>query len=196
MTMVFFHRAVGLLVHGDSGLRSVDLPHHPVSAVERYEQAFGSQVRFDRDAALLRAPVSLLARTLDAVDDMLRTLALAYLERQPRMAGQVVTGRVRAILDQSLGTSSVGLVDVAKVMAVHPRALQRQLASEGMAFASILDEVRRARARIYPDFGSRFATRGDGRSLTGNFASRPAEKCALTASARARCWQTKSITSR
>lgn len=149
MTMVFLHRAVGFLVHGDYGLRSVDLPHHPVSAVERYEQAFGAPVRFDRDAALLRAPVSLLARTLDGVDDMLRTLALAYLERQPRVAGQVVTGRVRTILDQSLGTGSVELVDVAKVMAVHPRTLQRQLASEGTSFAAILDGVRRARARIY-----------------------------------------------
>jgi AraC-like DNA-binding protein len=131
------------------GVRIWGCGYHPVSAVERYEQAFGAPVRFDRDAALLRAPVSLLARTLDGVDDMLRTLALAYLERQPRVAGQVVTGRVRAILDQSLGTGSIELVDLAKVMAVHPRTLQRQLDSEGTSFASILDGVRRARARIY-----------------------------------------------
>jgi AraC-like DNA-binding protein len=149
MTMLFFHRAVRFLVDGDYGLRSVDLPHRPLAGRKRYEQAFGAPVRFDRDAALLRAPASLLARTLDGVDEMLRTLALAYLARQPRVAGPVATGKVRAILDQSLGTGSIELVDVAKVMAVHPRTLQRQLASEGASFASILDGVRRARARIY-----------------------------------------------
>jgi AraC-like DNA-binding protein len=149
MTMVFFHRAVRFLVHDDYGLLSVDLPHHRESAIERYEQAFGAPVRFDRDAALLRTPASLLARTLDGVDEMLRTLALAYLDRQRRATGPVITGKVRAILDQSLGTGSIELVDVAKVMAVHPRTLQRQLAAEGASFVSILDLVRRARARTY-----------------------------------------------
>jgi AraC-like DNA-binding protein len=149
MSIMFFHRAVRFLVHGDYGLRSVDLPHQPVSAVERYEEAFGAPVRFNRDAALLRASASLLGRTLDGVDDMLRTLALSYLERQPRATGPVITGRVRGILDQSLGTGSTELADIAKVMAVHPRTLQRQLAAEGTSFASILEGVRRNRARIY-----------------------------------------------
>jgi AraC-like DNA-binding protein len=149
MTMVFLHRAIKFLVHGDYGLQSVDLPHQRVSAVERYEEAFGVPVRFDRDAALLRGPASLLSRPLHGVDEVLRGLALAYLARQPRMAGPVITGRVRAILDQSLGTGSIELVDVAKVLAVHPRTLQRQLAAEGASFASILDGVRRVRARSY-----------------------------------------------
>ncbi|MFC7265881.1 AraC family transcriptional regulator [Streptomyces lutosisoli] len=149
MTTLFVHRAVMFLVGGDYGLRSVDLPHQPVAARTRYEDAFGARVRFGRDSALLRVPSSLLSRPLDGVDETLRRLALAFLSRHSPEAGPVVAAKVRAVLDQSLGTGSTDLVDVARVLAVHPRTLQRQLAAEGESFASILEGVRRARARTY-----------------------------------------------
>jgi AraC-like DNA-binding protein len=149
MTLLFVHRALMFLVGGDYGLRSVDLPHEPVAPRSRYEKAFGARVRFGRDWALLRVPRSLLSRRLDGVDDTLRALALAFLSRQPRETGPVLTGKVRAVLDQSLGTGSTELADVAKMLALHPRTVQRQLGVEGQPFASILDDVRRARARAY-----------------------------------------------
>ncbi|MFJ9150792.1 helix-turn-helix domain-containing protein [Streptomyces sp. NPDC102270] len=53
------------------------------------------------------------------------------------------------MLDRSLGTGAIELADVARVTAVHPRTLLRQLAAEGQSYASLLDGVRRARARLY-----------------------------------------------
>uniref|UniRef100_A0AAU2ADA3 AraC family transcriptional regulator n=1 Tax=Streptomyces sp. NBC_00093 TaxID=2975649 RepID=A0AAU2ADA3_9ACTN len=149
MTMLFFHRAVTFLLGGRYGLRSVDLPHQPVAPRSRYEDAFGARVRFGRGSALLRVPSSLLARPLDGVDETVRRIALAFLSQQSREAGPVVTAKVRAVLDQSLGTGSTELTDVARILAVHPRTLQRQLAAEGESYASVLDVVRRARARTY-----------------------------------------------
>ena len=149
MTMLFVHRAVMFLMGGGYGLLSVDLPHQPVAPRSRYEEAFGARVRFGRGCALLRVPSSLLSRPLDGVDETVRRLALAFLSRQSPEAGPVVAAKVRAVLDQSLGTGSTDLVDVARVLVVHPRTLQRQLAEEGKSFASILDVVRRARARTY-----------------------------------------------
>lgn len=149
MTMLFFHRALKVLVSGDYGLRSVDLPHPAAASRERYERAFGAPVRFDRPAALLRVPASLLTRRLEGVDDTLRVLALGFLSRQARDAGPLVGGRVRGVLHQALGTGSAEIADVAKVLAVHPRTLQRQLRAEGRSFAQILDEVRRDRAHTY-----------------------------------------------
>jgi AraC-like DNA-binding protein len=149
MTMSFLHRAVRFLAGGDYGLRTVDLPHNPVAPPTRYEAVFGARVRFGRPEALLRVPKTLLSRRLEGVDDTLRTLALAFLSRHPRPPGPVTSGKVRAVLDQSLGTGSIRLVDVATVLAVHPRTLQRQLAADGQTYASILDGVRRVRARAY-----------------------------------------------
>lgn len=149
MTVMFVHRAVLFLVGGPYGLRSVDLSHQPVAPRSRYEDAFGARVRFGRDHALLRVPSSLLSRPLEGVDETLRRLAMAFLDRHSLEAGPVMTARVRAVLDRSLGTGSTELVDVARVLAVHPRTLQRQLAAEGESYASLLDGVRRARARLY-----------------------------------------------
>lgn len=149
MTMAFFHRALRFLIGGDYGLRSVDLPHKPVAPRDRYRSVFAATVRFARPAALLRVPNSLLSRRLDGVDDTLRALALSFLSRQARQPGPVMAGRVRGVLDQSLGTGSTELDDVARVLAVHPRTLQRQLKAEDEAFAEILDDVRRHRARMY-----------------------------------------------
>ncbi|MEV6598612.1 AraC family transcriptional regulator ligand-binding domain-containing protein [Actinoplanes sp. NPDC051346] len=149
MTVLFLHRTVMFLAGGRYGLKSVDLPHDPIAPRQRYEEAFGARVRFGRSAAVLRLPSSLLSRTLDGVDATVRGLALAFLSRQSPEAGKAVTSRVRAVLDQSLGTGSTELVDVASVLSVHPRTLQRQLAAEGTSFGSVLDSVRRSRARSY-----------------------------------------------
>ncbi|RZU53760.1 AraC-like DNA-binding protein [Krasilnikovia cinnamomea] len=150
MTVMFLHRTVMFLAGGRQyGLKSVDLPHGPVAPRRRYEEAFGARVRFGRSAAVLRLPSSLLSRTLDDVDATIRGLALAFLSQQSPESGAAVTSRVRATLDQSLGTGSTELADVARLLAVHPRTLQRQLAAEGTSFGTVLDSVRRARARSY-----------------------------------------------
>ncbi|MFI7600273.1 AraC family transcriptional regulator ligand-binding domain-containing protein [Actinoplanes sp. NPDC049681] len=150
MTVLFLHRTVMFLAGGPYGLKSVDLPHEPVAPRGRYEEAFGARVRFGRPVAVLRLPSSLLSRTLDGVDATVRGLALAFLSRQSPAAGRAaVTSRVRAVLDQSLGTGSTDLADVASVLAVHPRTLQRQLAAEDTSFGAVLDSVRRTRARSY-----------------------------------------------
>lgn len=149
MTLMFMHRAARFLVGADYGLRTVELPHSAAAGRKRYEQAFGVPVRFRRPGALLRIASSFLNRPLRGVDETLRALAMGHLARQTPPGGPVVTGQVRAVLEQSLGTGSVDLADVAHVLAVHPRTLQRHLASEGTSYASVLDGVRRARARFY-----------------------------------------------
>jgi AraC-like DNA-binding protein len=149
MTMLFVHRAMTFLVGGGYGLRSVDLPHDLLAQRSRYEDAFGARARFNRAEALLRVPTSFLSRPLAGVDDTLRVLAVAFLSQQSPESGPPTVGRVRAVIDQSLGTGSIGLGDIARVLDVHPRTLQRQLAAEGASFASIVDNARRARARFY-----------------------------------------------
>ncbi|MEV6305178.1 AraC family transcriptional regulator [Actinoplanes sp. NPDC051861] len=149
MVVLFLHRAVTFLVGGGYGLRSVDLPHEPVAPRRRYEEAFGTTVRFGRPEAMLRVPASLLARPLEGVDATLRGLALAFLSRQAPGPGTPAAARVRAVLAQALGTGSTDLAGVARALAVHPRTLQRDLAAEGRSFAEILDSLRRSRARTY-----------------------------------------------
>ncbi len=145
----FLHRALGRLVDGPYGLRSVELPYRPPAALSVYEEFFGAPVRFDRPAAILRVPSSLTARAVAGSDETLRRLALAFLAEQSADSGASFEPKVRAAVRQLLGTTAPEIGSVARLLTVHPRTLQRRLAAENTSFAAILDDVRRTEARRY-----------------------------------------------
>lgn len=145
----FLHRTTLYLLSGAYGLRGVELPHHPLAPLARYEEFFGVPVLVGRPEAVLRVPMSLLDQPIRAANQAARRLALAHLEEQANDAGPVETSRVRSALEQSLGTTSVQIGDVAALLATHPRTLQRRLEAEGTTFAEVLDGLRAARARTY-----------------------------------------------
>ena len=60
-----------------------------------------------------------------------------------------LTSRTQGALQQLLGTGAPGISDVARLLDLHPRTLQRRLADEGTTFAAVLDDVRRSAARRY-----------------------------------------------
>jgi AraC-like DNA-binding protein len=147
--LAFLHRALQSLVAQDYGLRSVELPYRPVAALEVYEEFFGATVRVSRPAALLRVPGELASRSLAGGDPSIRRLALAFLDQQAAESGPNLVPKVRGALHQSLGTSTPDVGAVARLLAMHPRTLQRRLADEGTTFVEILDEVRKQLARRY-----------------------------------------------
>ncbi|NYG55975.1 AraC family transcriptional regulator [Nocardioides perillae] len=143
------HRMVARLVGGPYGLRTVELPYHPPAPVARYEEFFGVEVRPGRPAALLRVPASLADRPVAGSDEGTRRIALAFLAGRSPEAPVDLTARVHAAVAQALGTAEVELPAVARLLAVHPRTLQRRLAGEGTTFAAVVDEVRRDTAWRY-----------------------------------------------
>ncbi len=148
------HRIIGLLAGGPYGLRSVHLTHPPLTSEERYREFFGTDVRFERPAAVLRVPADLAARPRTGGDETVRAIAIDYLETHFDRPGRTVTDRVRTALARSLGTGPSRIGGVARLLRMHPRTLQRHLASEGTTFETVLDEVRR-------DAAHRLITRTD-----------------------------------
>ncbi|MFA3834659.1 AraC family transcriptional regulator [Streptomyces aureus] len=148
LSLGFIHRAIGYLV-GPYGLGSVELPHPLLAPLSVYEDFFGVPVKADRPAALLRVPLSLANRSLGGSNSHLRHLALAYLDEQLPKEPADVVGSVRAVVEQSLGTSSPGIGAVAGLLNVHPRTLQRRLRAAGTTFAEVIDEERRTAAHRY-----------------------------------------------
>ncbi len=149
MTMLFIHRMTAFLVGDHYTPHTVDLPHRPMAPAGAYAEAFGTQVRFARAHADLRVPADLLAQPLVNADGALRRQALRFLSGRPEQPDSWVVDRVRAVLDKSLDMGGTGLPQVARVLSLHPRTLQRKLAAQGRTFALILDDVRRDRARHY-----------------------------------------------
>ncbi len=145
----FTHRAIQSLVGERYGLRTVELPYRPPAPLAVYEEFFGVQVRVARPSAMLRVPSGLAGQSLAGGDPSIRRLALAFLDQQAAESGPNLVPKVRGAIQQSLGTAPADLESVARLLALHPRTLQRRLADEGTGFGAVLDDVRRQLARHY-----------------------------------------------
>lgn len=137
-----FHRMAQVLVGGRAGLRSVEFPHQPLSPVRRYTDYFGSDVKFGRPVAALRVERRVLDQHFAHANEAIRAVAVRFLADNFPDPDSQVAARVRRVLAESLAGTPM-IAHVARLLAVHPRTLQRQLAAEGTTFGELLDEVRR-----------------------------------------------------
>lgn len=132
------------------GLRSVLVPHAPLSPIERYTELFGvADVRFGAPAAALCVDQRTLDIGFTSADGLLRDLAVEHLSRHYPDPATLTAIRVRRVLVESLALTTPTLGRTARLLALHPRTLQRRLAGEGTTFERILDEVRRDAAHRY-----------------------------------------------
>lgn len=141
------HRVLTLINgHAPYGLRSVQLPHPRLAQHSAYRDYFGADAAFDRPSAVLRVPSRLLSTPVRGGDDLLRDIAIDYLETHFGHADVPVSDLVAAILSEQLGSDGPDLSKVARLLSLHPRTLQRRLSEEGTTFTGIVDRVRRSQA--------------------------------------------------
>ena len=142
-------RISSAMLGGIEGLRSAELPHAPISPVDRYTEAFGVDVRFRAPVAALRLDEHVLDARFTAADEAIRQVALTHLAAHHTNPEGLAAVRVRGALTEGLGAVPPSLPQVARLLAVHPRTLQRRLAAEETSFEAILDDVRRVAAARY-----------------------------------------------
>jgi len=143
------HRMFGMLVGDAYRLKAVHLPHTPVAPRSTYRSFFAAPVRFDQPHAALVVPRALFEAPLPASNETLRLLATSFLDAHYAVPGASVGPRVRLALTRSLGAVPCGIEPIAAALAMHPRTLQRHLASEGTSFDELRDEVTRQAALRY-----------------------------------------------
>ena len=141
------HRVVTLVSGGHYGLRSVHLPHGRIAPEAVYREHFGSEVTFDSTEALLRIPRQLLAVPVAGGNELLRDMAIDFLETHFGHEEVPVTDLVLAILEGQPGPDRPDLAKVARLLSMHPRSLQRLLVAEGAGFKDLVDRVRSEQAR-------------------------------------------------
>ncbi|WP_406432123.1 AraC family transcriptional regulator [Streptomyces sp. NBC_00631] len=142
------HRVVTLVNGGGFyGLRSVQLPHPPLAPEAVYRAHFGAEVAFDSALACLRLPRHLLNVRVSGGNELLRDIAVDYLESHFGHGEVPVADLVTAILAGQQGPDRPDLAKVARILNLHPRTLQRSLAAEGVGFKDLVDLVRRDQVR-------------------------------------------------
>lgn len=144
-----FHRIATALMGSGVGLRSVLFPHPPLSPVRRYIEFFEADVRFGAPIAALCVERSLFDRGFASANELIRQVAIDHLARHYPDPATLTSVRVRRVLAESLGFAPPFLTRIARLLATHPRTLQRRLAAEGTTFERVLDDVRREAAHRY-----------------------------------------------
>lgn len=141
------HRVVSLVSGGEPyGLRSVQLPHPALAPPDVYRKHFGAEVAFDCADAILRIPRHLLKVPVVGGNDLLRDIAVDFLETHFGKDDVPVTDLVTTILEGQQWPDQPDLAKVARLLGVHPRSLQRRLLAEGAGFKELVDQVRRQQA--------------------------------------------------
>ncbi|PVH28050.1 AraC family transcriptional regulator [Pararhodobacter oceanensis] len=146
-------------------IKAVSLPHSLGGAIGRYRDFFGLPVYENQPHAALHCDAAgwhmPIADAVPEVSQMIKE----HLERNfpaplqhpvphhvqhpvlrpvPRMSD-----RVRVALRPLIGTPQANRDDVARVLAIHPRTLHRQLLAEGTSFQQIKDTIRKELALKY-----------------------------------------------
>lgn len=121
------------------------LPHAAASAEQVYRQHFGCGVQFGATFAAVRLHLAELSFALPQRNPLLLQMAQSYIEQRYGAGTQSLAERVRRLLRQRLALGQVGQGAIAAVLAMHPKTLQRRLATEGIRFDQLADSVRRER---------------------------------------------------
>lgn len=143
LVLLFLHRAMQSVLGDGYRLLSVELPNALSTHPETYERLFGAPVTPMASAAVLRVPAALLGHTISGGDQTVQQLALRYLDQHVPAERRSIADQTRAVLHQSMATGTPSLAEVAGLLAVSPRTLQRELTGEGTSFAAVRDDVRR-----------------------------------------------------
>ncbi|MEW2121180.1 AraC family transcriptional regulator ligand-binding domain-containing protein [Streptomyces sp. NPDC005474] len=137
------HRVVTLVSGGPYGLRSVQMPHPRLGPDAAYREYFGAEIAYDCPHAVLRVPRQLMEVPVSGGNDLLRDIALDFLQSRFGHRDVPVSHLVLAVLQGQHGADRSDLAKVARILNLHQRSLQRLLAREGVAFKDLVDRVRR-----------------------------------------------------
>lgn len=137
------YRLARMLVGDPFRLRAVSLPHAPLASKIAYSKFFDAPVYFSQHFAGLHVHRDVLQADLRPVNPILRQLALNYIAQQfpPRVLQ--LSDRVRHTLSRTLGANRGTKSEIAWLLGMHPRTLQRRLDQEGLTFEAIREDVYR-----------------------------------------------------
>jgi AraC-like DNA-binding protein len=136
-----------------AALRSVAFSHPPNGNPALYARYFGCRVEFATehnelvvarealDSPLVRADAGLAMVLEDHVQRLLQAL--------PAQQQDPLVSRVRSLLLAGLGNGKASFDELATTLHMSPRTLRRKLTEHGVAYKTLLDDVRRDVALYY-----------------------------------------------
>jgi len=116
--------------------------HRQPEDLAPYRRFFQAPLRFDREGTALVFPARWLDRALPGADPVRRQEIERRIAAQGYLDPRDLVGRLRCALRTLLVTSRGSQQEVAQLLALHPRTLNRRLAEQGTSFVALVAEVR------------------------------------------------------
>ncbi|NUH40139.1 AraC family transcriptional regulator [Streptomyces samsunensis] len=128
---------------------AVTMPHTPLAGTEVYQRFFGAPVHFGQPYSGLHFPKGSLDMDLVPIAPLLRQAALDHISIRAGPRTPSLSDRVAHALVTTMGAHRGTKGQIASLLTLHPRTLQRRLHDEGTTFEAVRDEVyRRAASRF------------------------------------------------
>jgi AraC-like DNA-binding protein len=144
-TLVRSHR----LLAGNDAPVTVSFMHSQLATDAAYHDALGCSVRFEETWCGLEVPSYVLEQRIDNTDPTARSIAIKYLEATYLPSVVPLADHVAELARRLLPTGHCGLDTIAEQLVMHPRTLQRRLATEGLTCQEVIDGERRRQATKY-----------------------------------------------
>lgn len=126
--------------------QSLDFDHERFSSTEEFRKFFGCPVNFGAPVHRMIFSRKSLEVPLLTADSHLHNVVGAFFDEALQQREHVATplrAKVETLVSQLLPQGKAGVENVAKAMSMSTRTFARRLASEGVTYASLLDELRR-----------------------------------------------------
>ncbi len=123
--------------------------HEPLAPLVVYRSHFNAIVRFGQSSSGIFFHDRELDRAIEEPDPQLYELATSFIDSHFPSVKVTMATRVRSIVSRLLLEGQCTNGQVASVLGMHPRTLQRRLREEGDSFETIKDGVRRDVALRY-----------------------------------------------
>ncbi|MNZ32152.1 HTH-type transcriptional regulator VirS [compost metagenome] len=124
--------------------RAVLFRHQPLASLAVYQRYFGCTALFQQEHNAIEMTPEDLQRPCAQHDAMLHSIVRFYLEAHCIPDG--LQAEVRQQIQALLPRQRCNLEQVAQILGLHARTLQRRLASDGVDFEQQVDQVRRRQA--------------------------------------------------
>ncbi|MGX9674085.1 AraC family transcriptional regulator [Mycobacterium sp. HM-7] len=128
-------------------LRGVSLPHSPVGERSAYRAHFDAPVAFEQPYAAIHLDRDLLQARIQSIKPHLRSQAIAYIATRHPAPGQSLSECVQRTLKSTIGANRGTKAEIADLLNMHPRTLQRRLSDEHATFEDIRADVYRSATR-------------------------------------------------
>lgn len=134
---------------GTAAAREVWFTHEPLATFSGHENYFGCKVRFAQPCNALFFDRQDFAASVAGQDERVLEMATYFIDTQFPAAESTIRTKVRLAIEHKLQAGSCTQSDIASVLGMHPRTLQRRLKEENVNFEAIKDDVRRDAAVRY-----------------------------------------------